>query len=48
MLKKGAALEDVLSHPARNDLVQMKEMKTEGFVEKVKGIINKMEMGIKQ
>lgn len=46
MLKKGAPLEDVLNHPAKNELVQMKEMKADGFVEKVKEIINKLKMQI--
>lgn len=44
MLKKGAALEDVLSHPARNDLVQMKEMKTEGFCDRAEEIIGKFKV----
>ncbi len=46
MLKNGAPLEDVLNHPVRTELVQMKEMKAEGFVEKAKGIIEKLKMQI--
>jgi hypothetical protein len=46
MLKKGAPLEDALNHPVRTELVQMKEMRAEGFVEKVKEIINKLKMQI--
>ena len=46
MLKKGAPLEDVLNHPAKNELIQMKEMKTEGFCDRAEEIIGKFKMQI--
>lgn len=44
MLKKGIALDDVLNHPAKNELVQMKEMKTEGFCDRAEDIIKKLKV----